>query len=408
MWKWIFRILHFLWKKKIFLLDLSQNFFMTQKLTPMQRQYQELKNQNTDSILFFRLGDFYEMFGDDAQKASKILGITLTARNKGTENETPMCGVPFHAAENYINKLTKAGEKVAICEQVSDPSLPGIVERAIVRIITPGTVLSESVLDEKTSNYLVSVFEENEQFGLAFTDISTGAFSATKISSFELLKNELLRLSPAELLLDKNSLLADRLSKIVKNISFWFLPKNPQNTLTQFFQIPNLKVFYIENENEVVKAAALLLDYVIDTQKGNVSQITKITKYSLGDFMPVDYSTIKNLEVFQTMHEGSFQGSLLSVIDETVTAAGGRKLKNWLIKPLKDIQKINERLDAVEQFTKNHSKRNLLREALKETRDLERLLGKIASSRGNPKDLISVRETLKKIPEIQKLVKEFL
>ena len=373
----------------------------------MQRQYNELKEQNPDAILMFRLGDFYEMFGDDAIKATNILGITLTARHKGTENETPMCGIPHHAAEGYINKLTTAGEKVAMCEQVSDPNLPGIVERAVVRIITPGTILSESVLDEKTANYLVAVFEDKQGFGLAYTDISTGEFSATKMESFNALKNEIQRLNPAELLLDKESLLSDELSRIVQNISFWFLPKNPQKTLQDFFQIPNLKVFYIENDEEVVKAAALLLDYVLDTQKGKVQQITSIKKYQLSDYMPIDYSTIRNLEVFHTMHDGSHKGSLLSVVDKTVTAAGGRKLKNWLVQPLKNIQAINERLNQVEAYTKDHAKRDHLREVLNETRDMERLLGKIASGRGNPKDLVSIRETLNRIPDIQKLVEEF-
>lgn len=372
-------------------------------LTPMQRQYQEIKSQNPDSILLFRLGDFYEMFGDDAIEASKILSITLTARNKGTENEMPMCGIPHHSSENYINKLTKAGKKVAICDQISDPSLPGIVERAVVRIITPGTVLSDSVLDEKTANYLVAVVEEKGEFGLAYTDISTGTFAATRIPNFDLLKNEVLRLSPAELLIPKNSQLSEEFSKYISHISFWFAPANPQKTLQDFFQVPNLKVFYIENEPAVVATAAMLLDYVIDTQKGNAKQITKISKYQLADFMPIDVSTLRNLEVFATMHEGKHQGSLLSVIDKTVTASGGRKLKNWLIKPLKNIQEIQARLEKVEAFCKNHEKREKLRMLLKDTRDLERLLGKIASGRANPRDLISIRETLERIPEIEKV-----
>ncbi len=371
----------------------------------MQRQYNDLKSQNKDSILLFRLGDFYEMFNDDAVKASRILNITLTARNKWKETEMPMCGIPHHAAEKYINNLTKAGERVAICEQVSDPNGTGIVERAVVRIITPGTIMSENVLDEKTSNYLLSVYEGKNWYWLSYTDISTGEFYATKIKSFDILKNEVLRLNPSELLLSKDSSLNSEFK--IKNISFWFLPKEPQKTLENFFKIPNLKVFYIENEEEVINASALLLDYVLDTQKWNVKQINKISKYSLSDYMPIDISTIKNLEVFNTMYDNQYTWSLLSVIDKTITASGWRKLKQFLLQPLKNIEQIQKRLMQVEKFCKEHSKRTQLREILKETRDLERLLGKIASWKGNPKDLVSIRETLKRIPEIRKFVKSF-
>ena len=378
------------------------------KLTPMQRQYYELKEQNPGSILLFRLGDFYEMFDEDAIKASKILDITLTARQKGGENEMKMCGMPYHSAENYINKLTKAGEKVAICEQVSDPTLPGIVERKVVRIITPGTVLSENMLDNKSSNYLVSISEHKGQFGLAYSDISTGQFCATTISSFQLLKDEILRLNPAEILLSKDFSFGDEIHALGKNVSFWFPPQNPEKKLQDFFKIPNLKVFYIENEKEVIVCAAMLLDYIMDTQKGAVKQIVKIQKYSNSDYLPIDHSTLRNLEVFSTLQEGKFQGSLLSVIDKTQTASGGRKLKSWIIKPLKDIQSIQERLEKVSSFCSNHKKREQLRLALKETRDIERILGRVASGRSNPKDLLSLKETLAKVPEIRSLIQSFV
>ncbi|MBT4936280.1 hypothetical protein HON22_00005 [Candidatus Peregrinibacteria bacterium] len=377
------------------------------KLTPMQRQYYELKDQTPGAILLFRLGDFYEMFDEDAIKASKILDITLTARQKGGENEMKMCGMPYHSAEGYINKLTKAGEKVAICEQVSDPILPGIVERKVVRIITPGTVLSENMLDHKSSNYLVSVSEYKGHFGLAYSDISTGQFCATTISSFQLLKDEILRLNPAEILLTKDSSLESEVHSLGKNVSFWFTPPNPEKTLKDFFKVPHLKVFYIENEKEVIHSAAMLLDYIMDTQRGATKQIVKIQKYSNSDYLPIDYSTLKNLEVFSTLQEGKYQGSLLSVIDTTQTASGGRKLKNWLIKPLKDIQSIQQRLERVSDFCLSHKKREQLRVALKETRDIERILGRVASGRSNPKDLLALKETLKNIPEIRSLVQSF-
>ncbi len=380
---------------------------MTKILTPMQRQYYEIKEQNPESILLFRLGDFYEMFDKDAIDASKILGITLTARNKGKDNEMKMCGIPHHSSEKYINQLTRAGKRVAICDQISDPSMPGIVERAVIKIITPGTIISETELDKKTSNYLLSIFEGKEGYGLSYSDISTGEFSATQIKNFEPLKNEIQRLNPSEILLEKDSSLIKECEVLCSNISFWQKPKNPQKALQDFFKIPNLKVFYIENEEDVINSASLLLDYILDTQKGSASQLTKITKYSLSDYMPVDISTLRNLEIFNTMYEGKYKGSLLSVIDKTITAGGGRKLKHWLLKPLKNIKDINERLDKVEAFSKNHSERAKLREILKETRDLERLLGKLASGKGNPKDLVAIRETLSLIPEIKNIVKQF-
>jgi len=373
----------------------------------MQRQYYELKNENPGTILLFRLGDFYEMFDDDAIEASRILSITLTARNKGLENEMKMCGMPHHSSESYINKLTKAGKKVAICEQTSDPNLPGIVERKVVRIITPGTVLSESVLDEKSSNYLVALYEEKGKFGLSFSDISTGEFYSTQIDSFEEVKAEILRLNPAELLLPKEFSLQEECINLVQNVSFWFVPQNAQKALQDFFKVPHLKVFYIENEKEVVAAAAMLLDYIIDTQKGSTHQITGIKRYSISDSMPVDFHTLRNLEVFHTLHEGKHQGSLISVIDKTLTAAGGRKLKHWLIRPLRDIESIQKRLEEVTQFTHDHNLRDRLRAALKDTRDLERLIGRVSSGRAHPKDLVAIRETLKTLPEIRSLVAQF-
>ena len=377
------------------------------KMTPMQRQYYDLKKQNTDAILFFRLGDFYEMFDEDALKASEILDITLTARQKGTENEMKMCGIPYHSADAYINKLTAAGEKIAICEQVSLPSVGSIVERKVVRIITPGTILSENMLDTKSSNYLLSICEYKNRFGFSYSDISTGKFFATSFTSFQELKNEMLGLEVSEILLSKDFSFTDEIIKIGKKVSFWFLPQKPEKTLQDFFKIPHLKVFYIENEPEVVHAAAMLLDYIIDTQKGNVSQIVKIQKYSTSDFLPIDYSTLKNLEVFQTLESGKSQGSLLSVIDQTVTASGGRKLKNWLIQPLKDIKHIQSRLDRVSCFCRDDRKRESLRVMLKQTRDIERILGKIASKRANPQDLIALKRTLQSFPGIQKLVQSF-
>ena len=375
-------------------------------LTPMQRQYYSIKKANKNSILLFRLGDFYEMFDEDALIASQILGITLTARNKGKENEMKMCGIPYHASENYINKLTQAGKKVAICEQVSDPTEPGIVKREVTKIITPGTVLSENVLDAKSSNFIAAVFEKNNTFGLAFADISTGKFFTTEFANFAEIKYEIQRINPAELLLEKNISSLEDFKKISSNISFWFIPQQPETFLKNFFKVSHLKVFYLEKSPLAVAATAMLLDYINDTQKGQIAQIKTIKKYTNNDYMNLDIATIRNLEVFQTMHNSTYHGSLLKVIDKTVTAAGGRKLKYLLLNPLKNIEKIQQRLAKVEMLTKNNEMRADLRNILKETRDLERLLSKIASSNANPKDLIALSETLSKIPEIKKILKK--
>lgn len=379
---------------------------MTKVLTPMQRQYYEIKGQNPESILLFRLGDFYEMFDEDAVVASKILGITLTARQKGSPNEMKMCGIPYHAAENYINKLSLSGKKVAICEQVSDPKEPGIVKREVVRIITPGTVLSESVLDAKSSNYLLSVVEEKQGFGISYADLSTGEFKSGAVSNFEELKNQILKISPAEVLLQKGSYLLSELQTICPNISFWFIPKNPENMLKDFFDIPNLKIFYLEKSVAAINSAALILDYLKDTQKGRVRQITKIQKINFSSGLQMDYASFRNLEIFRTMQDSSYAGSLLSVIDKTVTAQGARKLKEFLLKPLADIDKINERLSEVEKFYKDKKTRNKVRGLLKECRDLERILSKIASGNANPKDLLALRDSLEIIPELKKIISD--
>ena len=381
---------------------------MTKKQTPMQKQYYELKEQNQGSILLFRLGDFYEMFDDDAKVASKILGITLTCRHKNSDNEMPMCGIPFHASESYINKLTLAGKKVAICEQVSDASLPGIVKREVVQVITPGTVLSSSVLDPKTSNYIASVIELNGMFGFSYTDITTANFSVMTFDNFELLKNEIKKLNISELLLEEGSSLNSELIDSTKNISHFHVPHNPQKVLCDFFQLKNLKVFYIDEDPEIINSAAFLLSYLLDTQKGNIKHIQNIKKVTNSSYLSIDNASLRNLEVFQTLYNGQYKGSLLSVIDKTVTAGGGRKLKNWLINPLKNIQEINHRLEKVEKYTKNHRKRLELRKLLESTRDIERLICKIATKRANPKDLAALRDTLKLIPNIKKLVEEII
>lgn len=374
------------------------------KLTPMQRQYNEVKTSHQDSILFFRMGDFYEMFGDDAIKASKILGITLTARHKKTENPIPMCGIPYHSAENYLAKLTKAGEKVAICEQTSDPKLPGIVERKVVRIITPGTTFSDQVLEQDLNNFILAIVEKNNVFGLAFADLSTGDFYATEIDGIHNLKKEIFRINPKEVIIPEKIFSAEEIKNLIKNVYFYPLQKNPEEQICEFFQIKTLHSFGLEKTPQALQASCQLLNYFQETQKTELKHIATIKKFNPQEFLPLDESTIRNLELFYTLREGNQNGSLINLIDETKTSMGGRKLKRWLLQPLIQEKQIQKRLDAVEELFKKEDIRNQITNALKEVLDLERILARLSCNRGNARDLIALRESLKKSQEIKKIV----
>lgn len=378
---------------------------MSRNPTPMQRQYNEIKEKYPDTLLFFRLGDFYEMFGNDAIKASKILGITLTSRGKGTPNEMPMCGIPHHAADQYIDKLTKQGEKTAICEQVSDPTGTGIVQREVVRVITPGTTLSSGVLDQKQSHYLCALSEQNFHFGIAFADLSTGEFRTTETQNIEELLEELHRISPAETIAPPSLSFADNLTQSVPNFSFFSPLNEEKTTLLEHFSATE-KGLGLADKPLALKASGLLMSYLTETQKNDLQHIQKLQWYSTKDFMPLDSTTIKNLEIFSTIAEGKKEGALLSVIDKTVSASGGRKLKQWFLEPLTDIKKIKKRLEAVEELVKNTKMRTSLREALAQILDIERLLSKLACGKGNARDIVALRESLKKLPEIRNIIKE--
>ncbi|MEA3304487.1 MAG: hypothetical protein U9Q15_01850 [Patescibacteria group bacterium] len=267
------------------------------KLTPMLIQYYTIKEQNQDSLLFFRLGDFYELFGEDAVVAHKILGITLTARNKGTENEIPMCGVPHHSSENYIAKLIRAGKKVAICEQVSDPSEKGIVERKVVRIITPGTTLQESILEEKQNNFLLAFVERKNQCGVAYCDLSTGEMKATEIHNTKEAFEEIARVSPAEIILDSENIVFTELHSITPNISLYNESDDAKKTLQEHFSLQDISVFGLESKALGLQAASNLLSYLKTTQKTQLDQIQKISSYTIHDYMMLDTQTLRNLEI---------------------------------------------------------------------------------------------------------------
>lgn len=391
-------------------------------MTPMLAQYFKIKEKNKENILFFRLGDFYEMFGADAIKASRILDITLTARHKGTENEIPMCGIPYHAGSQYIAKLTKAGCNVAICEQTSDSTLPGIVKREVVQIITPGTTLDSSLLDKSENNFLVSVVDyrsgqdSENKFGIAFVDLTTGEFKVCEISGEDNLLGELKRINPAEVIIDGMAGLTPPLATLKGGDSEWYwIFKNvnkfisaiyfePEKILCEQFKTQGLEGFGIQNLKIGIKAAANLVMYLRETQKTQLTHLNRISLYNPSDFMILDEATIRNLDLVYNYQQRSKEGSLLNVLDKTSTGMGARMLRQWILHPLLDIAKINERIEKVSYFFYKDELRNNIREQLKEIRDIERLTAKIGCRRANGRDLIGLKESLKIILRVEEIL----
>ena len=376
--------------------------------TPMLKQYFEIKQQNPDAILFFRMGDFYEMFGSDAIEASKLLGIALTARGKGTANEIAMCGVPHHASENYIVKLTRAGKKVALCEQITPPG-KGIVERKVTHIITPGTTLSSQILDEKSNNYITAVHEKNGTFGFAIADIGTGEFQINQLADTRLLKEIIFRLAPKEII--GISQVLEQLNTIhvhLKNtLCTAFDPGfnfNPHSLFTKHFGVAHIRGFGIENMHEGVYAGGILFAYLKETQKTGLAHINSIKRYHYENFMLLDEATIRNLELLATMYEHTREGSVLNTIDYTKTAMGGRMLKHWLLHPLLSKEQIENRLDGV-QFLKKHGDLRALQNSLGAIADIERILGKIGLERAHARDLLHLKYSLQAIVHLKTLLK---
>lgn len=387
--------------------DQSEIFLkMKEKETPMMRQYNEIKAQNPDAILFFRLGDFYEMFGDDAILSARILNITLTARNKG-ENKMAMCGVPYHAAEGYIAKLTRAGKKVAVCEQVSDPSEPGIVERAVVRIITPGTTFDDNVLDRKANSFILSISSERENFGIAVCDLTTATFKTTQLKGLDDLTSEVLRIKPKEFLINEET--DENLINYLQKFEDVYISKNNLNKtaekeITEHFGVANLEGFGLGKLHLAVEAAANLLNYLKETQKNSLDFIKKIQVYKCNETMLLDEATIKNLDLFINSQESGKRGSLFWLLDQTSTAMGGRLLQEWLFNPLLEREKIEKRLISVNYFFEEIKISDELKNILDEVYDLERIVSRIGCLGGNGRDLTALKQSLGKIPEIKKLL----
>ncbi|MCQ2545172.1 MAG: DNA mismatch repair protein MutS [Clostridia bacterium] len=383
------------------------------KLSPMMQQYLDIKEEHQDSILFFRLGDFYEMFFDDAKLVSRELELTLTGKQCGLEERAPMCGVPFHAAETYISKLIEKGYRVAICEQTEDPaSSKGIVKREVIQIVTPGTAMSSAMLKDNENNYIASVFGAEDSIGLSYCDISTGEICVTSIEGpgrKESLLNELVKINASEVVLDANT--ADALEiedfrpvcgacfNIADN-RFYRLDAVRDSITTQF-SVGALFGIGVEEDSAAEFALGSLLLYMRDTQKNDLSHIRNLNSYSMGQHMSLDKSTIKNLELTETLFEKKLQGSLLGVLDKTHTAMGSRKMKQWIKEPLNDVTLITERLDAVECLIDNPLVRNNIKEHLKQIYDFERLAGRIATGKANARDLIALKTSCFVLPDIK-------
>ncbi|MFW5991719.1 MAG: DNA mismatch repair protein MutS, partial [Halanaerobiaceae bacterium] len=379
-------------------------------LTPMMQQYKDIKKQYQDAILFFRMGDFYEMFFNDAKIAARVLDLALTSRNKGGGEKAPMAGVPCHSAESYIANLINQGYKVAICEQLEDPSeASGLVERDVIRVITPGTVIENDILEDDVNNYLAAVVEDEEKLGFAYIDISTGEFYATQIQKNlkEKLRDELDRIQAREIIIDE-TLLDDNDFKLIKNWDEILKNKNQvknveraREYLIEHFKTRSLAGFGLEEKNTAILAAAEIIKFIDETQKRSLNHIDKISLYNLNDYMVLDTATRRNLELTETIIEKKKNGSLLDIVDKTITSMGGRLIKKWITQPLIDKKQIDKRLDAIADLKDNYMLLQALRNNLEGIYDLERILTKITYGTANARDLVALRNSLEKLPELK-------
>jgi DNA mismatch repair protein MutS len=375
------------------------------KLTPMMAQYKKIKAEYLDCILMFRLGDFYEMFFEDAKEASEILQITLTSRGKGGASETPMCGIPFHAVSGYLAKLTRAGKKVAICDQVTQPNGTGIVEREVVRIVTPGTTFDENVLNSKANNFVACIVTDGKTFAFSFSDITTGEFKVIELNSLKDLKSEIQRVDPAE------CVCSESLTSLFGNDRLVFpyeYSGEAEEDLKKQFALSSLKPFDLEGHDLAILASASLLAYLQETQKSELKHIQKVQMYRSGSFMPLSSNCIRNLELFYSATEKKVEGSLVSILDQTVSSMGGRMIRKWLMHPLVDEKEIVARHKRVESLVQNSSLLRELRESLKQIYDIERLLSKLSLGSGNARDLIAMKKSLGMIPDLKKLIDSHL
>ena len=380
--------------------------------TPLMAQYYKIKESNPDTILLFRIGDFFETFEEDAKIASKVLGITLTKRANGAAEDVPLAGFPHHAIDTYLPKLVRAGYRVAVCEQVENPKFAkGIVKREVIEVVTPGVAFSDRLLDHKKNNYLLAVCQKDESAGISFCDISTGEFYAFEIPSSQI-SQQIESISPSEILVQKRD--KDFFTSLVQKINpsiritklddWIFNFDYARELLLMQFKTVNLKGFGIENFSVGIISSGAVLNYLQETQKANLSHLNKISAYNPSEYMLLDYATKRNLEITFNIQEGGREGSLISILDKTQTAMGGRMLKKWISAPLIKLEPILKRQECVEDLLLNKPVRLKLSELLNEIGDLERLISRICTGRANPREVVAIKSSLSKIPEIKKLL----
>ena len=389
---------------------------MSNELTPMMKQYMQTKEEYKDCILFYRLGDFYEMFFDDALTASKELEITLTGQNCGLEERAPMCGIPYHAVDSYLNRLVSKGYKVAICEQVEDPkTAKGIVKREVIRVVTPGTNLDTQGLDETKNNYIMCIVYMADRYGLSVADVTTGEYLVTELDSQTKLMDELYKFMPSEIVcneafymsgLDLDDL-KNRLHMAIYSLEAWYFDDALcRETLQEHFKVASLEGIGLSDYECGMIASGALLKYLEETQKNSLSHMSRLTRYATGNYMVLDSATRRNLELVETLREKQKRGSLLWVLDKTKTAMGARTLRKYVEQPLIDKESIVKRLDAVAELKDNAICREEIREYLNPVYDLERLVGKITYQSANPRDLIAFQSSLSMLPSVKCILKD--
>ena len=374
--------------------------------TPIRQQYLKIKRKYPQAIVFFRLGDFYETFDEDARLASRELEIVLTSREMGKGHRVPMAGIPYHALDNYLARLINRGYKVAICEQITQPAPgKGLVQREVVRVVTPGTVVEPSLLDSKSNNYLVSLVVGEEAVGIAYVDITTSEFATTQLPPHRLIP-ELERLKPSEVIAAESSELSDLglAASVTRLDDYWFELEVARQTMLDHFGVATLDGYGCGHLPLAVRAAGAIIHYIQETQKGVLGQLTRLTTYSTDSFMALDVQTQRNLELFHSSRSGTFGGSLLSIIDLTRTAMGGRLLRRWLGQPLLDITELNKRQDAIEWFGENTLARSQAISLLGEVADLERLINRVKGGIAAPRELIALRRSLEIIPKLKQVL----
>ncbi len=378
-------------------------------VTPMIKQYLEVKNKYPDAILFYRMGDFYEMFFEDAKIASEILDIALTSRDKNKEDSVPLCGVPYHAASGYIQKLVDRGFKVAVCEQMEDASqAKGLVRREVIRIVTPGMVLEDDLLQPKANNFLMAIALGEERFGLAILDASTGDFLAAEVNTVQSLRDEVMRVEPKEILLAETAKAQASMKRLMKAYPHaLYSPLPPEvfgaaaipGTIDRPRSFPSGR-----KPINLFRAVGAILFYVQETQKASPAHLSRLEFYQVHDYLVLDETTRRNLELFENLQSRSRKGSLLDILDETVTSMGGRMLKRWLGSPLMDMEKIQDRLEKVAELKEKDLPRKAIRDSLRQVRDLERLSARISLGVANARDLVALRASLNLLPDVRTLL----